>query len=267
MPTLETINHDVHFTMLKGEPGTRKSTQALSWPKPQYWASHDRKMNALSLPLAKWKIDPKLIEYDDYKDWNTCEAKLKKLQLNCPYRTVVIDSITSITDNMLLQVKDSKGGQTRKSGAVAGKMIGGIEVNELEDFNAEAAAITDMISILKDIKEFHKVNIILIAHVIRADYKSVKDGTVISRSIVTAGAKKQAAKIPAYCEEIYHFGLGQGSGIVVGSDEKIVALTRSNGDDFARTTLPLPSVIEIGYEPMYEKHIVPAIAKLKAGLV
>ena len=61
MPTMESTSFDSLYCMFKGEPGTRKSTQALSFPGPQYWFSWDRKMNGIYLPMKKWGIDPKTI--------------------------------------------------------------------------------------------------------------------------------------------------------------------------------------------------------------
>ena len=49
MPTMDSVTFfDALYCMFKGEPGTRKSTQALSFPGPQYWFSWDRKMNRVS---------------------------------------------------------------------------------------------------------------------------------------------------------------------------------------------------------------------------
>ena len=73
-------------------------------------------------------------------------------------------------------------------GADAGKLIAGIAVNEIEDYNAESAAINELIALTKDIHSFHKVNIILIAHVVQAEYRSTTNNTThISRQISYGG--------------------------------------------------------------------------------
>ena len=255
---MESVPNNVHYTLLKGEPGTRKSTAALTWPKPQYWLSFDGKMNALTLPMRKWSVDPKQIHFDDYTDWTAARNKLEQLQINCNYKTVIIDSVTSCADYMLRQTIKQKIGKQRQSGAVAGKVVGGISVNELEDYGAEAAGLTEMIALTKDIHKFHKIDIILIAHVIRTDYKSPDGAMHISRVLVTAG-KKPAAKIPAYCDEAYHFGFEASA--VVGEAGPLVVSTMNNGEDYARTTLELPSLIKLGNDNLYEKFILPAINK------
>lgn len=261
MPTLEALDPSVLYCLFKGEPGTRKSTQALSFPKPQYWLSWDRKMSGLLVPMREWGINPKDINYDDFDDWSKGRNQLEKLQLNCPYKTIVIDSLTSLADMTLRQTIKMKAGSTRSSGQAAGKNIAGIAVNEIEDYNAESAALQEMIALTKDICSFHKVNIILIAHVVQAEYRNTATNkTHISRTIVTAG-KKVAPKIPAYCGEVYHFNIKKG--FDADGPGEYSLLTEHTGDDFARSALNLPSEIVFGNKPIYDNWLVPAINKIK----
>lgn len=258
---MEFANPEIIYAMFKGEPGTRKSTAALSFPTPQYWFSYDQKMQGLIIPMRNWGIDPKLIDYDDYKDWNAARTKLEKFQTTCPYKTIVIDSLTSLADMTLRQTITSKRGTTRGSGQQAGKQISGIQVNELEDYNAEMAALQEMIALTKDINTYHKCNVILIAHVAQVEYRNVvTNQTHVSRQIVTA-AKKTAAKIPGYCTEVYHFNIE--NSIDVSQGGKYALLTQHTGDDFARTALPLPEKIVFQNDQLYSKYIRPAIDKLK----
>ena len=260
MANMSDVNFDSLYCLFKGEPGTRKSTQALSFPGPQYWFSWDRKMNGIMLPMKRWGIDPKTISYDDYDDWAAGKKQLEKLQVNCPYKTIVIDSITSMADMTLRQTMKVKYGVTRQSGAAAGKLVAGIAVNEIEDYNAESSALNELIALTKDINMFHKVNVILIAHVVKAEYRdTTKKTTHISRQIVTAG-KNVAAKIPAYCGEVYHFNIKQG--FIEGAGGDYSLLTTHTGDDFARTALELDKEIVFGDKPIYDTYIRPAITKL-----
>jgi AAA domain len=260
MPTMESVGFDGLYCMFKGEPGTRKSTQALSFPGPQYWLSWDRKMNGIKLPMRKWGIDPKTVVFDDYDDWTAGKKKLEQLQVSCPYKTIVIDSITSMADMTLRQTTRLKYGVTRASGATAGKLIAGIAVNEIEDYNAESAALQELIALTKDINSYHKVNIILIAHVVKAEYRdTTKKTTHISRQIVTAG-KNVAAKLPAYCGEVYHFNIK--SGMQEGAGGDYTLLTTHTGDDFARTALDLPAEVVFNDKPIYDTYIKPAITKM-----
>lgn len=209
--------------------------------------------------MREWKIDPKSVEYDDYDDWTKARIKLETLQVNCKYKTLVFDSITSMADMTLRQTLKAKSGITRQSGASAGRQVAGIAVNEIEDYNAESSAINELIALTKDINSYHKVNIILIAHVVQAEYKTANGQTHMSRTIVTAG-KRVAPKIPAYCGEVYHFNIEQG--MKVGAGGQYSLLTEHTGDDFARTALPLDSKIIFGNLPIYQTFIQPATNKL-----
>lgn len=261
MPNLTQVDASSIYAMFKGEPGTRKSTQALTFPGPQYWFSWDRKMSGILVPARKWGIDPTTIEYDDYDDWSKARQKLEKLQVNNPYKTLVFDSLTSCADMTLRQAIKLKAGVTRASGATAGKTVGGVQVNEIEDYNAESAALQELIALTKDIQAYSKCNIILIAHVVQAEYRNTTNQTThISRTIVTAG-KKVAPKIPAYCGEVYHFNIKTGA--VANLPGQYTAITHHTGDDFARTALDLPGEIILGEDQLYTKWIAPAIAKLK----
>lgn len=262
MPDMSQVTLDALYSMFKGEAGVRKSTAALSYPTPQYWFSWDRKMESMLLPMSKWGIDPKLVSYDDYDDWNHARDRLEKMTTGAPgdigFKTLVFDSLTSMADMTLRQAIKLKRGMTRGSGAAAGKQVAGIAVSEIEDYLAESSALQELIALTKDIHKFHKVNIILIAHVVQAEYKNTVTGeTHVSRSIVTAG-KKVAPKIPAYCGEVYHFNIEK-----MGMRSSYALLTEHTGDDFARTALPLDKKVVFGDDRLYAKYIQPAITKLK----
>lgn len=255
MPQLSDNDLGALFTMFKGEPGTRKSTCALSYPGPQYWFSTDQKMEALVLPAKRWGVKFSDINYDDYVDWDKPRAKLESMRVNCPYKTIIVDSVTSIGDAMTSQVKKSK----RTDGG--GKSIGGIPVSGFEEFNAEASAFQEMISLLKDVHKYHKVNVILIAHVlgVRKDNDANKL-THHSRIIVT-GAEKISAKIASYMTEVYHFNIK--AGFEADTEGSYGLMTVHTGNDYARTSLPLPKEIQFNAEPLYDKWIRPAIKKLQ----
>lgn len=257
MPTLEEVKLDHLFTMLKGEPGTRKSTCALSYPTPQYWISTDQKMEALNLPAKRWGVKLRDVHFDDYTNWDKPKAKLEQLQVNCPYRTIIVDSVTSIGDAMTSQVKKLK----NQDGT--GKKIGNIPVSGFEEFNAESSGFQEMIALLKDIHKYHKVHVILIAHVVgqRKDNDANKL-THHSRVIVT-GAEKISAKIASYVTEAYHFNIESDFNVDTG-EGKYGLFTSHTGNDYARTSLPLPRKIMFNDEPLYERYILPAIRKQEA---
>lgn len=260
MPTLKDIDPELMFVMMKGEPGLRKSTQALSFPGPQYWFSWDRKMSGILIPFKKWNLPADHITYDDYDDWSKASKKLESFQATCPYDTLVFDSLTSMADMTLRQtISKEKGGKT----------IANIRVNSIEDYSAESSALQELIALAKDIQSYHarqgnrKIKIVLIAHVVQAEYRNATTNTThISRTIVTAG-KKVAPKIPAYCTEVWHFNRKITGGFQGAASAEYSMLTQHSGDDYARTSLDLPNEIVFGDDPLYSKWIKPAIDRLK----
>ena len=257
MSTLESINMDALFVMLKGEPGTRKSTSALSFPTPQYWVSTDRKMESLVLPAKRWGVDRRNIDYDDFIDWDRPKAKLKSFQVNCRYKTIIVDSVTSIGDNMTGQVKGMKAGKGE------GKIIGNINVSGLEEYNAEASAFQELISILKDIHSYHKVNIILIAHVVGQRKNDDANKLTHHSRVIITGGDKISGKIASYMTEVYHFNVETDFNVDSG-EGKYALFTSHTGNDYARTSLPLERKIVFNNDPLYDKWIKPAILRLNA---
>lgn len=256
MANLNSVNIDALFAMFKGEPGTRKSTQALSFPGRQFWISTDRKMEALVLPAKRWGIKLTDIDYEDYTDWDSPKAKLKTFQLNCPYKTIIVDSITSIGDNMTNQVKKNKG----KDGG--GKMIGNIQVNGLEEYNAESAAFQELIELLKDIHAYHKIHVILIAHVVGQRKNDDSNKLTHHSRVIITGGDKISGKLASYMTEVYHFNVKPG---FAETDEGEYGMfTSHTGNDYARTSLPLERYIAFNNNPIYDRFISPAIVRLNA---
>ncbi len=262
MPTLgqlASVQEMPLFVMMKGEPGTRKSTQALSFPTPQYWISTDRKMSALELPAKRWGIDMNRVDFDDYTDWDRPKARLEQMQVNCNYKTIVVDSVTSIGDAMTSQVrKNKRGGADAK-----GKTIGGISVSGLEEYNAESSSFQELIAVLKDIHGYHKVNIILIAHVVGQRKNDDANKLTHHSRVIITGGDKISGKISSYMGEVYHFNVESDFDVDNGQGN-FGLFTAHTGNDYARTALPLPRKIQFNDDPLYEKWIAPAIGKLKA---
>lgn len=254
MQNLDSVSLDALFTMFKGEPGLRKSTEALSYPLPQYWISTDQKMEALKLPAKRWGVNMKDVHFDDYTDWEKPRAQLEKFQVTCPYRTIIIDSVTSIGDCMTRQVRKMKATDG------TGKRVGGIPVSGLEEFNAESAAFNELIALLKDIHKFHKVHVVLIAHVIGARKDNDANKLTHHSRIIVTGAEKISAKLPAYMTEVYHFNIKPE--FEESKEGQYALVTTHTGNDFARTSLPLAREITFNNDPLYDKFIKPAIDKL-----
>lgn len=255
--SLDNIDPSVQYTLLKGDPGTTKSSQALTYPKPQYWFPFDGKMQSLARAMKAHNIKGSDIHYDPYDTFGPALKKLEQFKLSCDYKTIVIDSITSGSDLALRDIRKNKGTGGSDKGST--RTVGGFEVNILEDYNGEASALSELIWLTRYLFENKGINIVLIAHVIRKDEKS-KDGKInIVRQIVTA-AKAAAQKIPAYCTEIYQFDAEPS---LTGGVPKIIVKTVGTTEDYARTSLPLEPEIELNYDNLYEGYVLPAINLLK----
>ena len=142
-----------------------------------------------------------------------------------------------------------------------GKRIGTIYVPGLEEYNAEASAFQDLMAVLKDIHKFHKVNIILIAHVVGQRKDDDKNKLTHHSRVIITGGDKISGKIASYMTEVYHFDVKPG---FAETDEgEYGCFTSHTGNDYARTSLPLERKILFNSEPLYERWIAPAVKKLK----
>lgn len=259
MPSLGEVRLDQGlFTMLKGEPGTRKSTAALSYPQPQYWFSSDQKMEALIKPARQWgiKMGKGVIDFDDYNDYTKVRDKIQQFKLNCPYKTIIVDSLTSLGDNMNRETIKYK--VTNKEG---GKKIGNIYVPGMEEYNAEASAFQELVTDLKDVQKYHKINVILIAHVVGQRKGDEKNKLTHHSRVIITGGDKISGKISSYMTEVYHFNVIPGFQEDA-SDSKYSLFTEHTGNDYARTSLPLERSLVFNDTPLYTTFIAPAIAKM-----
>jgi hypothetical protein len=253
---LNNIKMQALFAMLKGEPGTRKSTCALSFPGRQFWVSTDRKMEAMVLPAKRFGIKLTDIDYEDYDNWDKPKAKLDSFRVNCPYKTLIVDSITSIGDNMTGQVKRIKKAEG------GGKVIGNIPVSGLEEYNAESSAFQELIWLLKDIHAYHNCNIILIAHVVGQRKNDDANKLTHHSRVIITGGDKISGKLASYMTEVYHFNVQ--AGFAETDEGEYGCFTSHTGNDYARTALPLERYIKFNNQPLYEKWIEPAINRLNA---
>ena len=221
--------------LFKGEPSSGKSIAAASFPNCYIFDMEDRIRSVAAHWLPKGKRD---IQYDTYgyADYNRFDAMWDKFEdaskMNkFPYDTIIVDTLTSCSDLLLHHVNREKGLAGKKL-----KKVGGVTVNSIEDYNAESSALTELVLFMRQIKCKYKI---LVAHVVKTDRQDLENNeTVVTRALLTAG-KKVAAKLPGYFDEIYHFEQKPQAG-----RPRFMVQTMSTGEDFARTTLALPQVID-----------------------
>lgn len=240
--------------LFKGEPKTGKKNAWASFPEPIYCFDTDGRMaSIISNPL----LNKRDIEYDTYTRYDDYIAKLEKLQISCPYKTVVGHSITSlarlIQDWMFenrgkgVEIANASDKQKEKGNLI----IGGIPVMGIAEYNGESSALSQCLIKYRVIRNVHKVNVVLVAHVIMTESPLLGGGTKTSRRILTGG-NKIASEIPGYFDEVYHFeykleGLSNTGG-------RFVAHTSATGTDFAGTSMQnIPSEIDFTNALFYDE--------------
>lgn len=235
--------------IFKGPPGSGKTVAAASFPKP-YFISTDGKIASIKQFYPKGnKYGP--ISYDITTNYWDTHQLIEPLQKSCPHETIIVDGLTklslfAIQHSIDYREEERGAGMTpqkkkEKEDMVKGLKRGELLLPEIEDYKAETQGLYQIIFKLKDLSARFGVHTILTAHVLDIEYESLTGKVKKIQSLLTGG-KKVAAMIPGEYDEIYHFGMDKAvDGGVLGYFVK----TRDDGDNFARTALPIPAKIEI----------------------
>lgn len=227
-----------------------KSLAASTYPRPLYMFDFENKMDAIKnyyVNILKKPDQMKGITFDTYRDWDPAWMKLVNFSgvTGCPYKTIVWDSLTASAWLAIMSIVRAKGDAGKK---IAGK----IKVAGIEDYGGEAAALNNTIDQFITLSRMG-VYVVMVAHILRVVDKPAGQAATESRTLMTGG-RKVAAGIPGYFRETYHFEVDA----LDPKTPKYVAKTRHSGDDFARTSLPLPGMIEWTNKNFYsevQKHL------------
>lgn len=197
--------------LFKGKNGTGKTIAACSKEfRPVYVFNCEGRFESVINYYQGRPEGLEDIEVDDYpigSGYHALDKKLDAIIARPEYKTVVVSSLTSFIYLILNHLIRSKSGITRSSGQKAGRSIGGIPVNELEDYNAEdSAIINDLIAFFQMIKS-SGCNSILEAHITPYEIVSLESGKreiTVMNQILTKG-KKAPAAVPVFFNEIWLF--------------------------------------------------------------
>lgn len=227
------------FMGLKSDPGCGKTIQATSFAMggEVYVMDCDNRMAPVLLFHGKQPY-AKRIKYDTYhRNYPKFAAKLEELYKSCPYDTLIVDSLTALTDMIILQSIMTAGTGSGYDKERSSRIIGGVKLAGIEDYAMEDGALTQVFDALRGMK----CNVILTAHVVETRSKDIKSKKeTVTRTLLTGG-KKPAAKIPVYFDEFYHL---YGRTEIDGSLHYIAATTNT-GDDWGKTALPVPPEIDL----------------------
>jgi len=237
----DAIIRPVTSFLFKGHNGTGKTIAATGKKfRPAYVFNCEGRFESV---IRYWQKRGEAtdISWDDYpigSGYYGLDSQMDKLIASCPYRTVVMSSLTSFIYNILNHlIKDAFGKKTA-GGRSAEKRIGGIPVNQLQDFNAEdSAIINDLIAAFQQLKA-QGVNVILEAHITPYEITTIEDGgrqTTTINQILTKG-KKAPASVPGFFNEIYLFEKKY-EGIIAGQQtNKYIVNTQGTPTDDCKTS-------------------------------
>lgn len=219
-----------------GENGSGKTCAAASFPTPIKFFDFDGRMKPVKLMYPDKDVD-----YDTYgpNNFQSFKADLESLQNFCKFKTIVIDSITSLSVTLInyqLKFRSGEGGK---------KVAGGILVTGWDEINGETVVISQVLDVCKVLP----CNVIFTAHPINRT-EIIKGVSVRSRSIVAYG-NKVSSIVPGYFDEVYSFQIEPP--ISTNDKAKRFILTQHIGEDFAKTALPVPNKIDFTDKSLYDE--------------
>ncbi len=168
--------------------------------RPIYVFDLDQRMASVAKYYRDLDGHTKGIEYDTFvmgSNFIELDRKMDSLLASCPYKTIAFASLTAYIHIVLSHLLNHKTGGGHKN-------IANIKVNEIEDYNAEdAALIFELIANLMTWKK-KGINVILEAHLTNIEHKDLQGNITHKIDTLTKG-KKAPAAIPGYFDESWLF--------------------------------------------------------------
>ena len=238
------------LAIFKGESGEGKSVGALSFPNP-YIFDFDRKMPS----IAAKHFPGKEFFWDTFESIFQIDAVLKDLSSNCPYETLIVDSITGLVNIIMDSVGLVKGESVTEILARTTKSKT-IEMMGIDYYSAEDRFATYFIDRLKTLwaREGNPKHVIIVAHVVTVDSSPDLKTKVITRtrSIVSKG-KKFAAFLPSGFDNVYIFGRKLPDMGDLNQKVKRIIKTESFREDSGKCSFNFPEEIEFTNGSLYDK--------------
>lgn len=240
------------LAIFKGESGEGKSVGALSFPNA-YVFDFDRKMPS----IFNKHFPEKEVFFDTFENIFQIDAVLADLSNNCPYETLIVDSITGLVNIVMDSVGMVKNESvTEILARTTGSKNKTIEMMGIDYYSAEDRFCTYFIDRLKNLwaRDGNPKHVIIVAHVVTVDSAPDLKTKVVTRtrSIVSKG-RKFAAWLPTGFDNVYIFGrklpdLGE-----IDQTVKRIVLTEAFGEDSAKCSYSFPETIEFTNSSLFEK--------------
>lgn len=235
--------------LFKGKPFTGKTRAVGSFPGPILICDFDGKAKVIRKDYPE-RTDITVEKYSA-ENYPSFERRWEGLQEGCRYETVVIDSLTNLSNTLIrysMNVRGVDRNKDARTGEAKERKRGVIDLPEIEEYGVETSALQNII----DIGMVINANFILIAHILEIDLGKNIQGKSLgtTRNLLTAG-KKIAAQIPSRFEEMYMFESDTGFDDM----DQITYIVRTKGTalDPAGTLLPLPDKINVSDKGLYNE--------------
>ena len=182
--------------------------------RPVYVFDLDQRMTSVANYYKKLDGHCKDISFDTFAmgdHFKKLDSKMDEILARPEYKTVVVATLTSYIHVVLAHVLKFKTGTNK------GKKVADINVNSIEDYNVEDAAIIfELLGFLKALQA-QGINIILEAHLTPIEYRDLEGNSTTKLETLTKG-KKAPASIPGYFDESYYF-YKKHEGIIIGQGD------------------------------------------------
>jgi len=232
-------NSDLVRCLVLGEPGTGKTIFATTFPGPIKVFDFDGKLNSA---FNYWSVkDPKKLESIDFTDcrakdrigtsFSLMNAELSKLKTDCPYKTIVIDSTTTMAAEMMNWLIHFETGIKRN------KDIKSMKVASMQDYMIFAPTFTNFLFELFNFP----------CHIVLTGHIKIQQDDITSEIHRTADIPGQIGKkLPVYFPEVYVSSV---------KSDKYVAQTKADYKYPCRSQIAgLPKEIELNYESLIKKY-------------
>jgi hypothetical protein len=261
--TLVPVNRDGIFALFKGHGGVGKTVAAISFPNC-YVFDFDKKVEE----IAQKHFPEKNIAFNTFRNIIELFDRLRELERDCPYETLILDSFTKF-GSFIMQSEEWAGSKTKKPAAI--NTDPALEPITFEHYKMETKYTESLADRLRSlyVQPGNPKHIIIIGHTL--EYEGAIDtsgqGNTKFKSMVSQG-RKVAVTLPLSFNDEYIFGLvrkrgGIESGSVPEYDR--VCYTQPYGGEIARCTKNFPPVIHFTNGSLYDK-MFPQVRVINEGI-